>query len=192
MPASQKCAKPKVRGQWNQRRLIIIAAGVLTVAVACNSSGTGDARPNPERSGHGQMTTLTTLTPDGQPTGVEATIEVGNRPVGLAATDQAVWVAVGDDGVVARIDPATNQIVTKVDVGGTPRSVAATADAVWVTDNAGVLTRIDPDTNHVAARIAVSAFASDVAATNDAVWVTGELSGTVTRLATRSASRTRE
>ena len=62
-----------------------------------------------------------------------------------------------DDGVVARIDPAHDEMIEQVEVGLQPRFVAYAFDAVWVSNyfDGGVM-RIDPATNEVVAEIAVA------------------------------------
>jgi DNA-binding SARP family transcriptional activator len=54
-----------------------------------------------------------------------------DRPVGIAARADAVWV-VTRGGTVRRIDPRTNTVVAVVRLPYTPWDVEATPDAVWV------------------------------------------------------------
>ena len=58
------------------------------------------------------------------------TYEIGGSPQGVAAADDAVWVA-SDDGTVTLIDPATHELTT-TRVGGAPRTLAVSDREVWV------------------------------------------------------------
>ena len=54
-----------------------------------------------------------------QPSSNEAIagIDVCAAPEGVAVADGSVWVVCEDDGVVARIDPETDEMVDQVEVG---------------------------------------------------------------------------
>ena len=65
------------------------------------------------------------------------TIDVGDRPTGIAYGAGAVWVANRGDGSISRIDPATNDVTDVIPVGGAPSGVAVWDDEVWVTVQAG-------------------------------------------------------
>jgi serine/threonine protein kinase len=58
------------------------------------------------------------------------TYDFQGSPLGVAVSEDGVWVA-SDDGTVARIDPETDDVAV-VDVGSAPRSVDVGTDAVWV------------------------------------------------------------
>jgi hypothetical protein len=106
-------------------------------------------------------------------------IELDGHPGGIVAGGEGVWVTVDrgpHDSRVARIDPATNEIVATVPVTGSPFEIAAGEGSVWVTGNSerggDVLHRIDPRTNRV---VATTAFPRDstsaMAAGKGAVWL---------------------
>ena len=88
---------------------------------------------------------------DGQPPGcrrgrregqVVATVDPGGAPSGTVTAAAPLWVSLGVDGI-ARIDPATNQIVARIRPGGV--SLAAGFGSIWAVDIfADVLLRIDP------------------------------------------------
>ena len=113
----------------------------------------------------------------------------------MAATGVAVWVAFGNAGTIARIDPATNRVVTIIDVGNGPYDVTATSEAVWVAnDGDWTVSHIDPAHNEVVDTIRLGISPTAVAATGDAAWVTPgaptyddeggtENGGTVSRIA---------
>jgi streptogramin lyase len=120
---------------------------------------------------------------------IVATIEVDDAK-GVLAADGAVWVAraggapsrlSGSGGIpaakgtVARIDPATNEVVATITVGqatSTPFKLVTGFGSIWV----GVLpgnsvVRIDPTTNAVQAAIpALATTACILAAAVDAIW----------------------
>ncbi len=88
-----------------------------------------------------------------------------------------------DEGVVAKVDPVTGEVVARIDVGGQPWPVAVGAGAVWVADLDGRLLRIDPCTNDVTGVGRVGLQPRPIAVGRGAVWVTRQ-NGTVARLTT--------
>jgi class 3 adenylate cyclase len=62
---------------------------------------------------------------------VAETIEAGDGPSGLAADDEAIWVANEDDGTVWKLDPSGEHIAT-VEFDARPSGVVITDDGVWV------------------------------------------------------------
>jgi streptogramin lyase len=67
---------------------------------------------------------------DARQEAIVRTYDFDGSPLGLAVSDDGVWVA-ADDGTLARIDPETDDVVY-VDVGGAPRAVDVGAGAAWV------------------------------------------------------------
>jgi DNA-binding beta-propeller fold protein YncE len=67
---------------------------------------------------------------DARQEAIVRTYDLDGSPLGVAVGPDAVWAA-SDDGVVARIDPETDDVAT-VRVGGAPRDVDVGAAAVWV------------------------------------------------------------
>lgn len=85
-------------------------------------------------------------------------------PSGLAVTTTGVWVGccgptgpIGprSRGRLARIDPASGQVVATIGLAGLPGEVGARPSGVWVTGRGGPIWRVDPVTNRVVATIAV-------------------------------------
>ncbi|MGH2683330.1 MAG: hypothetical protein ACRDIX_08875 [Actinomycetota bacterium] len=127
---------------------------------------------------------------------VAATIPVGEFPAGIAVGEGSIWVAVpgpGCRGHVARIDPATNEIIARIPVNGWPSNLAVGFGSAWVegllcTEDDGdvpAVTRIDPRTNSASPAVPLGSSSGDVAAGEGAVWVTvsGERgSGEVVRI----------
>jgi serine/threonine-protein kinase len=88
--------------------------------------------------------TVTELDSDGHVIGDP--IAVGNQPRGIAADLKYVWVALGDDDAVVRIDPAARRLAgDPIAVGDDPSDVALGRRAAWVTsEGESTLTRINP------------------------------------------------
>jgi DNA-binding SARP family transcriptional activator/streptogramin lyase len=80
---------------------------------------------------------------------VLADVPIGGRPVAIATSADAVWVANADDQTIVRIDPKTRKVVKTIGGLGTDVSdVAVGFGSVWVAGgNDGTLTRIDPGQN---------------------------------------------
>ena len=123
---------------------------------------------------------------------VTATIETtAPRASGgsIAVGEDAVWFA-SAAGLVARIDPSTNMVVSPTGVAGTLASAVATGfDAVWVA-NAGDnnVVRINPRTNGVVRMISVGGSPRGIAVGEGAVWVTSEADDLVFRIDAASSS----
>ena len=97
---------------------------------------------------------------------------VGRAPRGLAVTQDAVWVAISGEDVVARIDPGARSIFT-IPVGDGPEDVVVGAGSVWVANRlGGTVSRIDPETNEVVATTEVGNAPSDLAFADGRVWLT--------------------
>jgi YVTN family beta-propeller protein len=120
--------------------------------------------------------------------GVDARVDVGNDPAGIAAGAGAVWVADGADNTVSRIAPAgANAVTHTIPLGNGPGPIAVSADAVWVANTRdGTVSRIESATRSVTATIPVGRLPSGVAVGAGSVWVTNGLSGTVSRIDPRA------
>ena len=111
---------------------------------------------------------------------VVATIEVRGAPSGMVMAAGSLWVSLGVDGI-ARIDPATNEIVARIQPGGV--SLAAGYGSVWAVDIfADILLRIDPQTNRITDRIPVGGLPTGIAIGHGSVWVANQLDSTVSRV----------
>lgn len=118
----------------------------------------------------------------------------GEGPLDLAIGDEGVWTIAfrqGFDGPtdLLRIDPATNQLATRIETGLTSVRLAVGAGLVWLSPfDAGDLVWIDPSTNTIEGRFAYPAGRPGGLAVDDrAVWVTGVPSErTVSRFALES------
>jgi streptogramin lyase len=94
----------------------------------------------------------------------------------MAFGADSLWVA-GEGGKVARIDPATNQVVTTIPTQPTAGFVAFGAGSLWVTNPGttgagdGKVTRIDPTTNEVVTTVNVGDDPETVVLAGGSVWV---------------------
>ena len=113
---------------------------------------------------------------------------------GMAATEDAVWVASSADDRVLRLHPRTGRLTASVPIAGQrgrrlagPLRVAAGAGAVWVVDTlADSVSRIDPRLAAVTATIPVGRRPTHIAIARDAVWVLNADDATVARLDPRA------
>jgi streptogramin lyase len=85
-----------------------------------------------------------------------------------------VWIAFGD-GVVGRLDPATNRLAFSHHVSDHASAIAVAPGAVWVADDFdGTLSRLDPGTGEVVATVPTGAnIARDVVADRRGAWSVG-------------------
>lgn len=95
---------------------------------------------------------------------VTATIPIGTGWGDVGFGFGSVWATSFDDNLIARIDPRTNRVLTRIPSRGfAPLGIAVTRDAVWVanhhadTRGTGSVVRIDPRTNRIVARIPLGA-----------------------------------
>jgi YVTN family beta-propeller protein len=103
---------------------------------------------------------------------VQATIAVGRSPFSIEVTPTAVWVPAYADNTLARIDPATNGLVTTIPVCTKPAGVTSGFGAVWASCWDGSVARIDPATNAVVTTIKTQDSGGYVVASGTAIWVT--------------------
>jgi YVTN family beta-propeller protein len=70
--------------------------------------------------------------------------ELDAAVVGLAVTDEAVWVSDGNHGRILRLDPSTLDVDDEISLGGSPFDLVAEGDTLWVSDaDDAVLTRVE-------------------------------------------------
>jgi streptogramin lyase len=143
-----------------------LAAGVAVATLAVSAAaGAEPARGNPTRASGLR---------------VVETIELRGAPSGMVMAAGSLWVSLGVDGI-ARIDPATNEIVARIQPGGV--SLAAGFGSIWAVDIfADLLLRIDPETNRITHRIPVGGLPTGIAIGHGSVWVANQLDSTVSRV----------
>ena len=163
-------------------RLTTLAlAGVLVLLAGCSNDGGGDGSSGASASAGSTASTGPT---GPQPAEIEATIEVGADPIGIASGEGSLWVVNADinakRGSVSRIDPATNEVLATIDVGSVPLEVAVGEGSVWVSNSGDdTLSRINPSSNETVAGIDVCAAPEGVAVADGSVWVVCEDDGVV-------------
>jgi virginiamycin B lyase len=132
---------------------------------------------------------------------VVARIKLGALPFQVAPGDRrflpslvavgagAGWVATGR-GAVARVDPASNRVVSVIQLPRQgPAGIAVAGRIVWVAEGGHGLARIDAATNRLLRTIRLDVQADRVAADGGAIWVGGpstdpsfETAGAVARI----------
>jgi streptogramin lyase len=113
-------------------------------------------------------------------------------PTGLASPDGemsvvsgagSVWVASDKTGLIARVDPATNNIIASIKVEPGSCYLAFGFEALWVV-SAGTQTiqKVDPATNNVVKTTKLGRQPGFLAAGEGGVWVQEQGDGTVVRI----------
>jgi YVTN family beta-propeller protein len=115
---------------------------------------------------------------------IDASVHVGNGPIGLAFDGELVWVANSEDDTVSAIDADQGEFVDSVPVGRAPVAIAATRDEIWVANqDAGTLSRVDLGSRTVAEEaIDLGTRPRGVAASGRTVWVVGTNSNRLVRV----------
>jgi hypothetical protein len=112
----------------------------------------------------------------------------------VAFGEGAVWVTSGQaDGVVYRVDPASNRVTAAIPVPGGAFGIAVAAGTVWVTQliaeqDPGIVARIDARSNRLLAPVEVPNMPGTIRYGLDAIWVTSRF--TVSRIDPRSGAVT--
>jgi class 3 adenylate cyclase/streptogramin lyase len=83
---------------------------------------------------------------------------------------------------VARVDPATRQVVARIPVGEHPVDVALGEGSVWVLDKDGSVRRIDPVTNAATVIETVAEDPTAIAAGEGGVWVADGTKGIIHKI----------
>jgi len=114
---------------------------------------------------------------------------VGQRPTGVAVTDQRVWVINYTSQTLSWLDPVSGAILGTRAVGGPPTGLVAGGGAIWVTAQYGLtngaggsVLRFDPMTGQPSAPIPVGYGVDGVAYGGGAVWVTNAVDDSVMRI----------
>lgn len=111
-----------------------------------------------------------------------AAIPLGHGVATLAYGFDAVWLTAPQDGMILRVDPATEQVTEHATGLSRPQTVVIGPDSLWVTlfgaeevaPEEPTVVRIDPADGSVLAEIATGAASENLGglwATDDAVWV---------------------
>ena len=104
------------------------------------------------------------------------TSEVGEGPVQLAATADAVWVTVSKENKIVELDPDSGEPTGRsVEIDGTPRGIAyePIRGELWVSASAADrVVIVDPDSAGIETRIKVPDDPREVRFGLDAIWLT--------------------
>ncbi len=109
--------------------------------------------------------------------------QVGNAPEGIAAAAGSLFVALGGDGAVAKLDELDGSLKKTIDGFDKPQGVAFADGSIWVTDSGSdELIEIEPATARAEEPIPVGDEPYGIAGGADAIWVTNRADGTVSRV----------
>jgi DNA-binding SARP family transcriptional activator/DNA-binding beta-propeller fold protein YncE len=166
-PPSQPHTTPSPRRPFSLRIALVSAAAVVLLAGVVGGLVIG----------LGGRSTLSSVAPgsvaiiDPADGSIERVAHVGSDPMGLAATDERIWVTILDRRTISRLDESGN-LVDVVSTGGAPTAIGAGSGAVWVADGfAGKLVRLDPRTGAVTSSVTLGGHPAAVAADRNGVWV---------------------
>jgi YVTN family beta-propeller protein len=100
-------------------------------------------------------------------------VPAGARPLGVAVSKGAVWIANVDDETLSRIEPRTRTLVRTIGLDATPTGVAFGSGSVWVANGIlGSATRVDPGANAAVATVDITfrSTGGTIAVGEGAVW----------------------
>ena len=110
-------------------------------------------------------------------------ITVGGSPEGVAFAAGIVFVAVADEGEVARLNEVDRSKKRPLTGLAKPQGVAFADGSIWVTDyDAEDLIEFEPVTGKERSRTSVGEGPYGIAASEEAIWVTNRVDGTVSRV----------
>jgi streptogramin lyase len=101
----------------------------------------------------------------------------------VVAGDGSIWVASDGKGVIARVDPASNQVTASIEVDPGTYYLAFGLGSLWaVSAVRQSLQKIDPQTNAVVQRTGLGRQPGFLVAGEGAVWVQEQGDGTLARI----------
>ena len=138
-----------------------VAPCVVMVVLGACGGGSGTATSGPA----GEATVMPASTPappavtapvSSLPDGIQATVPVGQGPITLAATDDAIWVELHRSSIVSKVDPAANLEVAQFNRIPVHCEVAVGNGFVWASKaSVGLVSKVDPDTGDVVGELRV-------------------------------------
>jgi len=137
-------------GGW---RAVVVVAVIAAAAVGIVLSGGGERHAGP----------------------AVVTLAIGRTPARLTVGGGFVWVPLGPDAAVARVDPQTLAVKRIAGFASDPFAASVDADGkiagIWVTDSAAAeVVRIDPVTSRRSKPIDVTPNPNDIAVGEGFVW----------------------
>jgi virginiamycin B lyase len=101
---------------------------------------------------------------------------------GITASSDSIWIVADNDGTLARIDPKTNSIASKVKIPTGSFNPVFSEGLVWITANTtNQLIVVDPQSNSVVASIGVGPKPRFLTAGAGSIWTLNQGDGSVTR-----------
>jgi YVTN family beta-propeller protein len=166
-----------VWARWRGRRQLVIGAALAVAAAACIVAV---ARPWAGEPASLPANSVGLIGPSEELAG--GPVSVGS-PAGLAYGDGSVWAVDSADGMLWRINPATDAVVQQIPVGSAPTAVAITGQDVWVTNSGdGTVSRVSAAVGRAVDTIQVGNLPVAIASGSSGVWVANEGDGTVDRI----------
>ena len=99
-------------------------------------------------------------------------LTTGEEIITVAVGHGTIWTGSHDDGIIARVDPVTHQVVARIEMGFSVHGLAVDEESAWVLDEHGfAVVRIDPQTNQLQERIPIDFVGANLAAGAGSVWV---------------------
>jgi YVTN family beta-propeller protein len=96
-------------------------------------------------------------------------------------------MATDKKSLLARIDPQSNQVVTKIEIPSGSYAPAFAAGAVWITSTEhNLLTRVDPQSNRVVVSIPIGPQPRFLTVGAGCVWTLNQGDGTISRVDTKT------
>lgn len=108
----------------------------------------------------------------GLETPIESNLALPGPPFALTDLSGALWVGLGNEGVLLRIDPDSGDILNSIELPEPASSLASLDDSLWmVTSKDGRVFRFSPDTERVEKEIEVPQRCRKVVAGAGSCWV---------------------
>jgi streptogramin lyase len=99
-------------------------------------------------------------------------IVAGEEIIAIALGEGTFWTGSHDDGIIARIDARTHQVVARIDVGFAIHGLAVGEGSAWVLDEHGfAVAHLDPATNQLGERVPIKFVGANLASGAGSVWV---------------------
>jgi len=116
-------------------------------------------------------------------------VSVGERPIGLASGDGAVWAINFTAGTLTRIDAASGEALSSTAVGGSPTGIAYGTNAVWMTTAFGLrsgeigsVVRFSPSLGRGEADVPVGSGVEAIAFGQEGLWAANQLRNAVVKI----------
>jgi len=113
-----------------------------------------------------------------------APIRIGDDVDDLSVASDGIWAVALYGKLLARIDPRSRQVVTRIATPGQASGVLASGDSVWVANyDLGTVSRVSRATGQIVRTYRVGGKPRGIAETAGAIWVANQGSSSVSRIA---------